>query len=322
MSPRPYSLLVGQGRSGTNWLLELFQASPRSFCRNEPYALAGSPFQALQRHQNVVRADRDDLDGGWDQAVAYTLLRQGNRDPRLDFAKDYFHGFGNGIGRRIVGKTKVRKALGLLAPELRKEEWTCPGWLVRRAEQAKAPAVIKLLQAPGWTTFVVEHRPEVPVFQIIRHPGGFLNSWANRYLAASDADAVLAANRARLADVASAAPAWGERFGAPEELGLEASELWYWRYANECSYDLAQGRTNFRAIPFEGLAVDPLPIMQDAYALAGLPWSETVAARITAACAHSASIAKDWKSRLHPHQVAIVEEIMQDSSMRRLWEDL
>ena len=42
-----YALITGQGRSGTNWLLELFDASSKTFCRNEPDRLEGSPLGLL-----------------------------------------------------------------------------------------------------------------------------------------------------------------------------------------------------------------------------------------------------------------------------------
>jgi hypothetical protein len=314
MTDRPYSLIVGQGRSGTNWLLQLFQLSPRTFCRNEPYALEGSPFQGLRDHQHVKRADRDDLQERWQAAVAHTFSHMGKRDPRLLYPKDYASGFGNGLGAKLIGKAKVRRLLGLGG-----DEWPIPGWYAKAARQAQAPAVLKLLQAPGWATFVLDHHPEVPVFHIVRHPGGFLNSWSNRYLADMDTEAVLQENRSRLQRVLEEAPEWSERFGDLDTLDVEASELWYWRYANETCFAAGQEQPQYRALAYEQLATDPLPLMEDLYAVADLPWDATIASRVTEACSKSAGIAGRWRTKLKPEQVAMVERILEGSPLQSLW---
>ncbi|MHC4380527.1 MAG: sulfotransferase [Planctomycetota bacterium] len=315
-----YSLLFGQGRSGTNWFLDLFQMNAQTFCREAPYFVPESPFARLLPHRSIIKHDRDDLAADWDTVIDWTLWHMGSRDPHMGCPKQYLHAFGNAVGRRLIGKTKVRKALGLLSPGLRKDEWACPWWLGRRTGLAQAPAVIKLLQAPGWATFVLEHRPEVPVFQIVRHPGGFLNSWSNRYLGGQDQEEVLRTNRRRLRDIAMEDAAWGELFGDPEELDIEEAELWYWRYANEASFDIANGRANYRAVPYEGLATDPVPIMQELYGIAGLAWDEGIATRIAASASGSAAIAARWKEKLEPRQVELVERVMAQSSMKHLWD--
>ena len=50
-----YALIVGQGRSGTSWLLDLFDLSPQTFCRNEPYGINGSPLANLLHDKKVRR---------------------------------------------------------------------------------------------------------------------------------------------------------------------------------------------------------------------------------------------------------------------------
>lgn len=316
MTDRPYSLIVGQGRSGTNWLLELFQLSPVTFCRNEPYALQGSPFQQLRPHQHVVCKDRSDLEAQWESAIAHTFAHMGKRDPQLRYAKDFATGFGNGLGRKLLGKSKARKLLGLGG-----DQWPIPGWYAKAAAQATAPAVLKLLQAPGWATYVLENHPAVSLFQIVRHPGGFLNSWANRYLIDLDAEAVLQENRARLHRVLAESPEWGDRIGDPDELDVEVSELWYWRFANEVCWNAGQGQEQYRALAYEQLATDPLPLMEDLYRAAGLPWNDVIVARITEACSQSAGIAGRWRKKLKPQQIENVERILDGSPLQSLWTD-
>ena len=42
MNPRRYVLIAGQGRSGTNWLLQILDLSSQTHCRNEPNDCIGS----------------------------------------------------------------------------------------------------------------------------------------------------------------------------------------------------------------------------------------------------------------------------------------
>lgn len=316
MSDRHYSLIIGQGRSGTNWLLQLFQLSPQTFCRNEPYALEGSPFQQLREHQHVVRRDRDALQGRWESAVEHTFRHMGKRDPQRRYAKDYASGFGNGLGAKLLGKGKIRKLFGMGG-----DEWPIPGWYAKPARQAAAPAVLKLLQAPGWASYVLDHHPQVSVFHIVRHPGGFLNSWTNRFLTTVDPGAVLRDNHQRLHRVLEEAPQWADRIGDPEAHDVEASELWYWRYANETCHDLGQAQPQYRALAYEQLATDPLPLMEDLYGVAGLEWDAEIAARVTEACSGSAGIAGRWRAKLDARQIALVESILDGSPLQTLWPD-
>lgn len=138
MKTLPYLLIAGHERSGTNWLLEIFNLSPRTFCRNEPYGIDGSPLAAL-----------------------------------------------------------------------------------------------KLVTSPGWVDYVLHHRPSAPVYYNIRHPGGFLNSWASRYLSRRDNDTVDQLNRARLHDEVGEHPHWAERFGDIDAMSVHESDLWYWCYAGK-----------------------------------------------------------------------------------------
>ena len=54
-----YAMVTGQGRSGTIWLLDLFDRSPETFCRNEPYNTGSSPLAELEEDRFVVRSPAD-----------------------------------------------------------------------------------------------------------------------------------------------------------------------------------------------------------------------------------------------------------------------
>ena len=59
------TLIIGQGRSGTNMLLGFLDLSPKTHCRNEPNALPGCAFATLERHRFHVD-DAADLEARWD----------------------------------------------------------------------------------------------------------------------------------------------------------------------------------------------------------------------------------------------------------------
>jgi hypothetical protein len=189
-----YAVIVGQGRSGTNWLLELLDLSPETFCRNEPYGAADSPLNRLVRHRWVVRADQRELEAQWDDCVRWTCTHMGVRDRPIRARKNHLYQASRLLGPyRCVRGPRLRAALSSLLPSLRGQEWEIPWWLGSRASLARALPILKLVAPPGWATFVLRRRPAIPVLHIVRHPGGFLNSWANRYLVSSDREAVLVA---------------------------------------------------------------------------------------------------------------------------------
>ena len=69
MSPKRYVLITGQGRSGTNWLLEILDQSRQTHCRNEPNGCAGSALSALPLGQMSCPEQEAKLESAWDAAI-------------------------------------------------------------------------------------------------------------------------------------------------------------------------------------------------------------------------------------------------------------
>ena len=116
-----------------------------------------------------------------------------------------------------------------------------PGWLADLEAMRSALTVIKINQSPAFASWVLRERPHQRVIHIVRHPGAYLHSWSSRFLSRNDGEAVRRDNLARLRIVASANPEWGERFGDPERLSTEESELWFWLYAVETIHAAGDG---------------------------------------------------------------------------------
>jgi hypothetical protein len=204
-------------------------------------------------------------------------------------------------------------------PAFRQPEWSLPWWLGRAGALANALAVLKLNQVPGWTDWVLAHRPHVPVLHIVRHPGGFLNSWANRYLAPRDRAAITQDNADRLKRIVARDRRWTQDFGDIDAMTAEESELWYWMYANQVIHESGEGRRSYCRIVYEQLVADTRNTVHEVYRRCGLPWSPETEARVDALTGESQTIASKWRRKLDPHQVSLVETVLERTSMRNWW---
>jgi hypothetical protein len=180
--------------------------------------------------------------------------------------------------------------------------------------------VLKFTQVPGWACWVLENRPATAVLHIVRHPGGFLNSWRNRYLAQHERETVLHENRERLRQIAEADPAWGRRFCDIRTMSLDESELWFWRYAAEAIHEAGAESSHYRLINYERMTVDPIGTARDVFEFCGLPWESDTEHRVAGTAAESKSIAKAWRDRLSAEDVALIERILDDSPLNSWWD--
>ena len=315
---RPDYVVVagGRGRSGTNWVVRLFNFSPATFCRKYPHRLEGSPMRDLI--DPLWRMEGDEaLQRDWERAVRWAALRMGKHDQPIEDPKEYIHEASRRIGlTRLVCRPGLRRALGLVLPALRHEEWPLPLWLGRREQLAEALPVLKLgIAAP----FVLRYRPGHPVFHVVRHPGGFLNSWMRRYLPRHDPEDVADANRRRLHWLTEQDPAWAACLPDIDQMDVMESELWYWRFVNERIAAAGEGSDDYHRIIYEELAQEPVRLMRHAYEVCGLPWTDEVEQRIRAHCADSGTVADQWKRRLSREQIDLVDRVLETSPMRDWW---
>ena len=182
-----YVILTGAGKSGSKRALKLFDLSPQTHCRCEPNELVGSPFAALPESQ-VLRPGIDSaMDAGWDQAVQAAAQRIGNRDHLPSPPKHHLWPWARRLQLyRLIKHGKLRRPLGAVTPALRGSEWLLPRWLGDRAALARATPVLKVSLAPGWMPWVLRHRPEARIVNVVRHPAGFLHSHGGRWLSTVD----------------------------------------------------------------------------------------------------------------------------------------
>lgn len=315
-----YCIIAGHGRSGTNWLLELLDLSSQTFCRNEPYGSETSPLRELDEDRFVNRTDQTALDRRWDDAVLWTANHMGERDRPIVVPKDHVYPVSRTLGLyRMVRGPRYRKVLRSILPSLRGGEWRPPSWVFNRARLAEALPVLKLVSSPGWLVYVLKRRPRACVLHIVRHPGGYLNSWANRYRSENDEGMILRLNRARLEVVAQEDPAWADRFGDIARMTTEESELWFWRYATETIDRAGQGKPAYHRIVYEELTSSPVPIVKRCYEDCGLEWSQDIEQAVVSASQVSRGIAAKWRKRLREDQIDLVSRILEGSPMNKCW---
>jgi len=313
---RRVAVIVGQGRSGTNWLLEMLDLSPSTFCRNEPNECPDSLLHRLAQPPDGEPPDATAFGAQWDAAVESALCHFGDRDHRARVRKRYLRPAAQALGiYRAVHSPRFRAAVRLVLPRFGRSEFAVPGFLRDPSAAADTVGVLKLNMAPGFAGFVLRHRPGVPVLHIVRHPGGFLESWRSRYLAANDAERVLRENRARLAQLACTNTTWAARMPPPETLDVFESELLYWRYANEAIYEIGKTNPDYHFIAFEALASNPLPIMRRVYAACGLELTRETLDAIAKTAAGSQTIAGKWRTALSVPQRALVESTLRETPL-------
>ncbi len=322
-----YVLLLGQGRSGTNYLLHLLNQSPRTHCRNEPDGVEDGALRRLTPFRFFVD-DPAELARLYDDAIRGAALTVGPRDHIVQFGKTWLYrgatrpGFFYLRNRYLLTHKLLRKGRPMDGRERR-----FPRWMTSAARLEQAMHVFKLNAAVGLAGWVFEHRPEAKTVHIIRHPGGFTKSWLRRWVASElNQDPAQRAEferqaHERLVEVAQREDDWARRMGDLDAMDTVERELWWWRYCSERTWQAGNGRPGYLRVIFEHLTENPAPVARDVYEFCGLPWSDWIAERVTKISSGSKKIAAAWKDELDASVVGVVERVLDDSPLATWWEE-
>ncbi|WP_353259306.1 sulfotransferase [Prochlorothrix hollandica] len=336
-TPGSYALVVGNGRSGTNWLLSMLAASPQTHCRNEPHDIASSPFHRLPS-ASEIRQDPDLMADRWRQFVLWTTTHMGERDHRITAPKTYVHPLSQKLGVAYFPvRPKIRRALMLVLPALRQAEWLMPWWIGSQSRLGQATGVLKINDLRAWIVrWVLETQPQVPVLHIVRHPGGQLQSGMSRFfsgLTAAQRESETQLYRGILKTAIQVDPHWREVLGDEshlDRLDLMEAVAWFWRYNNEEIYTLGQQYPNYHLVVYEQLALAPLDYARQVYDACGLAYTPAVEAHINAGTRQSvwgklsqssAEVAQSWKKKLSLEYQALAQQVLEGSVMAPWWSD-
>lgn len=316
-----YTVILGEGRSGTNWLLDLLDSSETTHCRNEPNTLTeSSPMVRLPNPFVPSPASDAVLERDWDEMIRWTFSHFGRRDPQITVPKAHIYELGRKIGLNRTMNRRPRQVLRKIIPCLRGGEWELPPWVGSRTRLSRAHPVIKLVQVPAWATWLLRNRPGARVAHIVRHPGGFLNSWRNRYLNKLGEPVVREANGNRLREIGAQFPDWAKRFGDIDAMSVIESELWYWRFSSETIFAVGNGRPNYHQLTYEQLAADPAAVARRVFEFAGIEWTDAVERRVTAVSHRADALACAWRSKMSATDVAAIDRVLAGSVMQDWWD--
>lgn len=324
-TPLAYALLIGQGRSGTNYLLGLLDQSSATHCRNEPDQLDSSALAQLAPFRFFVD-DQPLLARRFDAAVRQAARCVGPRDHMADVEKDWLK-----RSRRRAGYFYLRQRYRAVERLIRRrkpmdgKELVYPGWMVHTQALQQSFHVFKLNAAVGYGAWALRERPDGRVIHIVRHPGGFLKSWLKRWVRGEggqqrgkgNADTLREEDRLR--EIARRDVRWARLLGDVEAIGRAESELWWWRYLNEALHDSGKGRANYTLVLYEHLAHDPERVSREVYGTCGLEWDATIAQRVRSISRGAEKIARAWRDELEPEMVTLVEKVLAGSPMERWW---
>jgi hypothetical protein len=319
------ALLIGQGRSGTNFLLSLLDQSPATHCRNEPDQLDGSALAALAPFRFFVD-DEPRLASLFDAALRRAALCVGPRDHMAEVEKDWIK-----RGRRRLGYFWLRQRYRAVERLLhgRKPmdgaERPFPSWMVHAAALERSFHVFKLNAAVGLGAWAMRERADLRVLHIVRHPGGFARSWLERWVRGKGGqdrgrgNADRWRDEERLREAARRDPRWASLFGDVDAMDRSEGELWWWRYVNETLHAAGRAQAGYRLVLYEDLARDPERICREVFATCGLAWDPAIAQRVRTVARGAEALARAWKDELEPAMVARVEKVLHGSLLEHWW---
>ena len=320
-----YALLIGQGRSGTNYLLSLLDQSARTHCRNEPDQLDRSALSRLKDFRFFVDDERA-LAALFDGAIEGAARRMGPRDHRVTVPNAWLV-----PGREQLGYFYLRQRIRLVERliHFRKpmdgKEHEFPSWMVDRTALARSFHVFKLNAAMGYGAWALRARAGARLIQIVRHPGGFAKSWFQRWVKGEGdqqrgrGNADRLQDEDRLREVAQRDARWAALFGDINRLERFEGELWWWRYVNETLHAAGNARANYHCVLYEDLTRAPEETCRRVFDFCGLEWTGEIAARVRGLSGGAEKIARAWKDELDPAHVAIVERVLSGSPMEHWW---
>ena len=327
--------IVGNGRSGTNWLVDIFDSSPLTHCRVSPGFTPNSPYHNLPTPQDHIN-DMPLMAKRWDEFIQWTNARIGERDHQIETPKRFVYNFSWVTGLAThYSRPKVRKALQIFHPDLGKNEWKLPWWVGNQRKLEETCTVVKL-DSPtvSWIMrWVLENDQDSPIIHLVRHPGGFLNSGISRFFS-KISEAELASEysiyKNFLETVKSLNSQWSEMLGNVDGKDLLEIVLWYWRYTNETLYLAGKSRSNYLQVIYEDLARDPLSKSKEIYEFCGVSWDQSVEnfvlqgtgqSRWGPIAGTSKTVSDAWKKKLSDEHRYLVEKVFDGSFMQSWWKD-
>jgi len=297
--PLKVAFILGMGRSGTNFLLDLLDTSPSTHCRNEPDELPGGALEAWNEwkiHRDGQSAAIQVAGELWDDLRRASSCG-GERDRPIPPHKSWLRSAAT-TPLKALSKNRLRK----LVPGLSGAEFPLPSALVRSEALADALHVFKINAAPFVAEAFLRDKtddPNAKVIHIVRNPAGFLRSWRRRWLSERDEEDVLAANLARLDEVLQRDPLGGAFISEVASPDVHETELLFWRYCTERIRAAGTESAAYLEVSYDALAHAPLASLEPVFEHLSLPMTEEIALQVDEMTGGSVGIADAFQSELN-----------------------
>jgi len=308
-------LILGLGRSGTSWLMKIFDHHPMVMAIHEPELLRG-------RDGKPVLAGKD-LPREVDRLFHCRALRAVRRRPIVPkaYRSRPAHLLRTGL---IYGLS----ALGRLGLDRRLVRVPIPDM----ADLSGAHRVVKCVGSERRFAEIVETVPEVRTICIIRHPCGQIFSYL-RGLRAGLMSSLYLPPRAEIARLHDFGKPAAELVEADFDI-LEIVAL-RWSVYNGMIVEAAAGRGTVRILRYEDLCADPIGEAKAAFAWAGIDWRpdcerflrDSLEAEGDAADYHAVRrnplvAAEKWRAEMPADDARRVTEICRRAPAAALFPDL
>ena len=274
-----YIMISGNGRSGSNRLLDILDRSAFTACRNEMNGVQGGDFW-----EPVIGAKlfREDLTPARQEKLEYAVSRararrsDADRPPKV--AKPHFRPqWLSDAVHWATSKDKLRAIMGRTPLLETEQEWNLSSLYTDHAKLAEALLVMKLNGGPSWTMHLHDTDPNAHIIHNIRDPRAYLNSWYNRFAMQTD----LSEFEQHFPDVPRILAHFGhndaDRLRDLSKESLMEIELWRWRYTNETLHQGLADSERAITVTYADVDADPRAAAEKVYAFAGLEFNDEVA---------------------------------------------
>lgn len=298
----PLVLVTCAGRSGSKWMLRLLDFHNQTLCRNEP-----------ERMSTWLKdPETPDWDAWYDRAMELGA-RVGFVDRAPAQAKDYMRGW---VKRTRVDRVLYSRRFQNITG--RRPEAPYPGVLYNAEKLANAQRVLKVINARYFICRALNETDHFPIIHMVRHPGGMLNSWLNRFSPTQDQDELFETQQGILRKIHKRDPAYESVSGPVEGKDLVELKLWCWRHAQDHILSEGAGHPRYMPVVFEHLSERPAEVMAPVYEMCGLEFTDAMHGLIREETARSKDIAGAWKAKLSDEQAALIERVLDGSRVSQI----
>lgn len=310
-------LINGIGRSGTSWLLKIFDMHEETFCSHEPELVFKSDLNLIPDvHAHPL--DRETVREYLDFLFRIRPLRAMRKRPILRKA------YRSEIGHRLriasaVGLTLAERGLPFAAERI--QQARVPDF----ANTSDATLVVKSVAQQLLIPHFLKQNPDVKIIYVMRHPCGNIASLQRGIEIGKMSYHYLPPARGHMASMYD----FGKHIDDVVEADFTDTEIQAYRWAvlNDIIAKLDGTSASLRVLKYEDLCADPLAVARDLYDWVGLDWSERTQSFLQKSLDSTGDAdgfhdlarnpliaANKWRSTMDPKEVDTIMKICSSSA--------